>query len=963
MACVPSRSTLPRSLTATLPRPSVGVAVEPRLERGCEERREPRLAPRLTPRLAPRLTHDSEQGLGQDPDLAPDPAPDPAPALAPDLAPEQDLEGDRDQGGDHDRDHGLDHEPDHEPDRNLDRSLHQNRDRTMDPATRRALVASLGQAIAAVEAGCSLDRLEARLRKEEASQRALEGAGEVDPPSLDAPSLDPPRLDPSPLDPFLPDLSRPEPSLADPLLLDPSQCDPSQCDPSQLDASRCSSSRRSSSRRSSSQRSSSRRSSFQLRSSQPESLASDPSVERTIVLEERSDHAVDAPGDSVTSRGVARRERPDPRSLVAAPADAPIERGRWRDGLGARLATGWASVEARLGGGLPLAGVHEWFLLDPSEERPRGDAWLPPIAAAIHLLWRWIDAMPRGTARRVLWIGPRVFPHPRSLVAGLRRASSRSWDERLLAASWLVDLPGGSARATAQAWAIERSIRSPGVMAVVADGGGLSMATSRRLHLAAKQVAAEGSPTLVLLMRPPWERRAISAAITRWEVVPRAPDTCVEEIPRVRDMPRARDMPRESDAPQVQDVPQPEDGRAVPEGAPLDRHGGDGRSLKQGTEPNTESGTESGIKSNAEFNTEPNTEPAWIVRPTRCRVRHACTEPSEGVPIGGPLRERSRGDPRDRASPAQPGRGSRGSESEGDGDEASVIRVGPEVRTDPEGVVESSAWEQRDATDPRGGDALLVGRAGGEDLAQAAAVPGGVASDFARRVSGGVRASRTRAGRLPRLPCPDHADAGTCDRAGSPPPLGAPPARSGSGRSAAACVVAGGASAGGHSTRVGKAGSPTGRSAATRETTTGVPTTAGPTTAGPTTAGPTTAGPTTAGPTTAGPTTREATTGADAGGAVMEGTTTRRLLPRIPPTRIHPTRVPAPERAAGELLAASERRSDPPSEQRHGAGGVLRGDVAGVRRAADRDRASRARTPPHQACLFDLEAGGRSSGT
>jgi protein ImuA len=69
-------------------------------------------------------------------------------------------------------------------------------------------------------------------------------------------------------------------------------------------------------------------------------------------------------------------------------------------------------------------------------------------------------------------------------------------------------------------WAIDQSLRCPGVSAVLADASGLDMAASRRL-----QLAAEAGGGLGLLARPPSEVKSLSAAATRWVVRPRVSET------------------------------------------------------------------------------------------------------------------------------------------------------------------------------------------------------------------------------------------------------------------------------------------------------------------------------------------------------------------------------------------------------------------------------------------------------
>lgn len=249
---------------------------------------------------------------------------------------------------------------------------------------------------------------------------------------------------------------------------------------------------------------------------------------------------------------------------------AVVHRGAWCDG--AMLPTGWVAIDAALGGGLPLGGVHEWVPVDGALPPGAGDAvraggvplasppvrkaepvreaepvweigWFPPLGVAMALLWRLIESAHWRSGARILWVGARVRPLPQALLRPVGvsdRGAEPPPDRRLLEASWVVDRPprtdlkslprgrwgrggGGDMRSRPHAgdgvpWLLEQAIRNPGVAAVVADASGLSMAASRRLHLAAQCVALDGAATLVLLLRPPWEAKAISAALTRWRV-------------------------------------------------------------------------------------------------------------------------------------------------------------------------------------------------------------------------------------------------------------------------------------------------------------------------------------------------------------------------------------------------------------------------------------------------------------
>ena len=64
-------------------------------------------------------------------------------------------------------------------------------------------------------------------------------------------------------------------------------------------------------------------------------------------------------------------------------------------------------------------------------------------------------------------------------------------------------------------WSAELAARTPGVAVVIADGTGLRMPESHRLHLAASHA---GCP--VLLARPAREMVELSAAGARWRVSP-----------------------------------------------------------------------------------------------------------------------------------------------------------------------------------------------------------------------------------------------------------------------------------------------------------------------------------------------------------------------------------------------------------------------------------------------------------
>ncbi len=204
------------------------------------------------------------------------------------------------------------------------------------------------------------------------------------------------------------------------------------------------------------------------------------------------------------------------------------------DGVGRKpqgvLSTGWAEVDAALGGGLARGGLHEWLGLVSAlrsagrtaptsivapiadetrnvsrrpDEHARGgrEPWRPPVGVLIHLAWRVLDTDAEG--RWAVWIGRRCFPYP---AVALRRGGG---DRRLLERSLFV-----SPRTPAERlWAIDLALRSPAVGVVIADGSELDLPATRRVQLVAKN---HGVP--VFLVRPPWERAEPSAAHTRWLV-------------------------------------------------------------------------------------------------------------------------------------------------------------------------------------------------------------------------------------------------------------------------------------------------------------------------------------------------------------------------------------------------------------------------------------------------------------
>jgi len=196
-----------------------------------------------------------------------------------------------------------------------------------------------------------------------------------------------------------------------------------------------------------------------------------------------------------------------------------------------RVSTGWPSIDAALGGGVPCAGLHEWWG-EPAAVR----------AVLVQLAWRALLEDERthpGHHRHVAWVGRVAWPSGDELVCGLRAPLAglfggmrvRTWpDARLHDRSILVDVPPGDDGA--RLWAIEQAVRCRGVCAVIADGRGFPMAATRRLQLAASGVLL---CTMRGESRHAGERaRTPSAAATRWCVAPAAGVAGARHVPWLR---------------------------------------------------------------------------------------------------------------------------------------------------------------------------------------------------------------------------------------------------------------------------------------------------------------------------------------------------------------------------------------------------------------------------------------------
>lgn len=162
-----------------------------------------------------------------------------------------------------------------------------------------------------------------------------------------------------------------------------------------------------------------------------------------------------------------------------------------------RIPTGWAEIDAALGGGLSAGGLHEWF----GAQETVGPRWTPPLCILVHLAWQALDRSPSSVAATTVWIGKNSHPYPRVLIRGE--------DRRLLERSLFV----APRDAAARLWAIDLALRSPAVGCVVADGGDFDRAATQRIqHLARARTKA------VFAACPPRQQSELSAAQTRWRV-------------------------------------------------------------------------------------------------------------------------------------------------------------------------------------------------------------------------------------------------------------------------------------------------------------------------------------------------------------------------------------------------------------------------------------------------------------
>lgn len=152
--------------------------------------------------------------------------------------------------------------------------------------------------------------------------------------------------------------------------------------------------------------------------------------------------------------------------------------------------------------------VHEWFAaVDAGGSHGE---WIAPHGVLVALAWKMLRTSP--PTQCVAWVGRRVWPSPRSLVAvdGSRELLARSIFVRTDSSSCMEE------RAN-RVWAAQQSLACDDVAAVIWDSDGFDMVASRRMQLAASRDQRR-PPVLALCARPWSQRNMPTAASTRWVV-------------------------------------------------------------------------------------------------------------------------------------------------------------------------------------------------------------------------------------------------------------------------------------------------------------------------------------------------------------------------------------------------------------------------------------------------------------
>jgi hypothetical protein len=231
--------------------------------------------------------------------------------------------------------------------------------------------------------------------------------------------------------------------------------------------------------------------------------------------------------------GTARRDRAARAGSLdelAAKIEA-IER-KSQPGFGCAIVTAWPKPLARLACGV----LHEWLCVEDGASGASGASggasggglflggrnWSPPLLLLAQLA-RLALRQRVEQHSWVVWIGRRLWPQARALIGDGSESDAGSHaegytgggghaaggDRRLLDCTLLVDPATESDRL----WSIDLCLQSPAVAVVAADAGGMTLAQTRRL-----QLAAEAGGSLALLVRPGRDAGTPSAAGVRWRI-------------------------------------------------------------------------------------------------------------------------------------------------------------------------------------------------------------------------------------------------------------------------------------------------------------------------------------------------------------------------------------------------------------------------------------------------------------
>ncbi len=180
------------------------------------------------------------------------------------------------------------------------------------------------------------------------------------------------------------------------------------------------------------------------------------------------------------------------------------------------------SAEMLVSGRCLQPGIHEWFYDMTATADPGSAAsaeqlqtyqcinkQIPFFAPLTLLTWLAGRLSMRSGRRNIFWIGTACRPSVYVLAAGLRISD---WQDRCV----FIEPADDDQRF----WAMDQVLRCTATAAVVADASACSMATSRRLQLAAQAGDGYG-----LFVRPLQALGEPSLAATRWLVQPHPTDT------------------------------------------------------------------------------------------------------------------------------------------------------------------------------------------------------------------------------------------------------------------------------------------------------------------------------------------------------------------------------------------------------------------------------------------------------